>query len=259
MNIEHLSVSRHDLWKECQQKYKYKYHLKIKIDEPEKPYFIYGKVIHRIIEEYTVNKGEKSIGSVIKEVLDGSILLEEHQKEQEPPKNILPPSYLKRLTQNIEAFMKIAPTIGFSGHSEYEFKYDLDPPHGKYVYGFIDRLIQKKDNIFIIDYKTTQRGPFRKDKFTVLKDLQLQSYALIAMKNFNVPAKNIRTTLYYLEDEEMIGATFSEQTLNQTHQKLLEVYNEIQALHEDDAKGRLGKHCQRCDFKKLCPFYSVVG
>ena len=259
MNIEHLSVSRHDLWKECQQKYKFKYHLKIKIDEPEKPYFMYGKVVHKIFEEYTLAKGEKSLSAIAKNVLDGNILLEDNQPDQKIPREELPNSYLKRLPKHLEAFSKVVNSMGFSGHTEYEFEYDLDPPNKKLVYGFIDRLIFKKDHIFILDYKTTQQGPYRKDKFTIMKDLQLQCYALIAMKQFKVPAKNIHTTLYYLDDEEMIGATFSEQTLLAAEAKLLSVYNDIQALHEKDAKGYVGKHCQRCDYRKICPFYSLIG
>lgn len=35
LTIEHMSVSRHGVWKLCQQQYKYKYHLKVVSDSPE--------------------------------------------------------------------------------------------------------------------------------------------------------------------------------------------------------------------------------
>jgi ATP-dependent helicase/DNAse subunit B len=50
MNIEHISVSRYQVFVECKQKYKYRYHLAIKPDKPEPFYFTYGKIVHKIAE-----------------------------------------------------------------------------------------------------------------------------------------------------------------------------------------------------------------
>src|SRR6185295_3062375 len=52
VRIEHISISRESIWNECQYKYKYRYHLDLK--PPEEPiYFEYGKIVHKIIEDYT--------------------------------------------------------------------------------------------------------------------------------------------------------------------------------------------------------------
>ena len=56
MNITHMSVSRKNLWDECRKKYYYKYHVKLKPEEPEPFWFTYGKIIHKIAEEYIEKK-----------------------------------------------------------------------------------------------------------------------------------------------------------------------------------------------------------
>ena len=76
MNINHISVSRKKTYDRCAQQYKYRYHLKVPIEQ-EQIYFTYGKIVHKIAEEYVRRKGESTIGEVSTEVLRGKILLEE--------------------------------------------------------------------------------------------------------------------------------------------------------------------------------------
>ena len=58
MKIEHLSVSRKQLWDQCNQAYKYKYHLRLASQEPEPEYFLYGKLVHKVAEEYVKNRNK---------------------------------------------------------------------------------------------------------------------------------------------------------------------------------------------------------
>jgi ATP-dependent helicase/DNAse subunit B len=259
MNIEHISVSRSQVWGTCQQQYKFKYHLKIDPTEPTPPYFTFGKMVHRIIEEHTLARGERDINEIQKGVLWGDILLEE-ESEIVPGKD-LPPEYLKKLPAMIKAYLKLAKRIGFDGDCEWEFKYDLDPPNSKCVKGFIDRLIQKKDKYIIIDYKTTRKGrsQWRKTKRDIIGDLQLQCYAMAVMREFNVDPSKIYAALYYLDGEEFLGAQFSEKTLLASQEKLLKIYNRIEQTDPVKVWGRTGQHCRRCDFRTICPFYSVTG
>ena len=71
---EHISVSRKQTWSECQQKYKYKYHLKL--PEQSQPYFIYGKVIHKIAEIYVQEQGKRPIEEISRDCLKGKIEVE---------------------------------------------------------------------------------------------------------------------------------------------------------------------------------------
>ena len=246
-----MSVSRKSVWDECKKKYYFKYHLKVQPEEPEPFYFTYGKIIHKIAEEYVSLGGKSSISEVSGLVLNGEIPLEENVFAPS-----LPIEYKVRMPEHINAINKITKQIGFDGDLEWDFRYDLDNPKEKYVIGFIDRLVRRKDNFFILDYKTTKKGKFRKNKRTIKDDLQLRTYARIVQKKFNVPAENINTALYYLEGGDLISTKFSEKSLESAEKILLESYDSIQQADPEKVWGTVGNHCFRCEYSKICPFFS---
>ncbi len=248
-----MSVSRKGVFEECPQKYKYKYDLKIPSPAEEPFYFVFGKIIHTIAQVYVENRGVLGFDEVANKVLNGEIEIEEGVKA---PQNF-PAAYKTRLIPTLRALKKINEKVGTIGEVEYEFKYDLDPPNQKYVVGFIDRLIIKEDKCFIIDYKTTQRGKWRKDRNSVLQDLQLRCYARIVQKTFNIEPKNIKAALYYFEGEELLAVNFSEQSLELAEKELLNTYNKIVNTDSDKVMGNVGEHCFRCDYKNICPFYNI--
>lgn len=258
MNITHISVSRKSVWDECKVKYKYKYHEKIESPEEEPFYFVYGKIVHKIAEEYVRARGERELFDVKDDVLQGRIPIESYEGEEQhaPP---LPMTYKNRMGEHLSSIRKITEQIGFDGELEWSFRYDLDPPNEKFVVGFIDRLIRKDDQFWIIDYKTTKKGRFRKTRNTIREDLQLRAYARIVQKEFNVPAENIRAALYYLEGGELIGAKFTESSLLAAEKELLFAYDDIKSFPPDKAWGNIGYHCKRCDYRSLCPFYKKSG
>lgn len=240
MNIEHLSVSRSQVFSECFFKYKQKYHLKVVSPEPTPIYFTYGSLIHNCGQEYVLQKGKKSITEISTEIF----------------KNItLPVEYQKKIPIHLNAIQKLTQKIGFDGFTEYEFNHDLNPPNQFIVKGFIDRLIPKNNKFWIIDYKTTKHGFWRKNAKTIVTDLQLRTYARIVQKKFNIKAENIKAGLYYLEGEELLGVTFSENSLELVEKELLQTYLTIKSMHPDEAVGHVGNWCHFCEFKSICPFY----
>jgi CRISPR/Cas system-associated exonuclease Cas4 (RecB family) len=253
MLIESISVSRTKLWEECEQKYKYKYHLKIPSPEPTPVYFDYGKVVHKIIETHTLGRGKVEINSIIKSVINGEI-------ELEPGKTCpsLPVEYKNKLPGHIQAYMRLAEKIGTDGMVEWQFKIDMDPPHNRFMLGFIDRIIQKGDEFFILDWKTTKKGPWRETKDTIKESLQLQTYCRVIQKEFKADPKKIRAALYFLEGGELVGATYSEKTLDAVEAKLVEAHKAISNKDPDHAQGNVGWHCKRCEYRKMCPFYSLT-
>jgi len=257
MNIEHISVSRSQVWDTCQQQYKFRYHLKVPPTQPTPPYLTFGKLVHKIIEEHTLTRGKRDIDEIRKKVLWGDILLDEGSEIV--PRRDLPKEYLNKLPAMLKSYLKLADKIGFEGDCEWEFRYDLDPPNKKFAYGFIDRLIHKNDKYVIIDYKTTKKGRWRKTKRDVVTDLQLQCYSLVVMRELNVKPSQIYASLCYLDGAEFIGAQFSEKTLQKTEENLLDIYNKIEEANPDKVWGRTGRHCGRCDYRTICPFYSLTG
>ena len=253
MNIDHLSVSRHGVIKECPQKYKYKYHLRLTTDEPEPYYFAYGTMIHKIAEEFVRGRGQRDLYDIAHDVLNGVIPMEDDRKA--PP---LDPQYRDRFPDHLYAIQKLTDSIGFDGLLEWEFEYDLLPPRNYIFMGFIDRLIIQDDKYWIIDYKTTQVGKWRKTQANVAEDLQLRAYAMVVRRHFKVPAKNIKTALYYVDGAELVGAQFSEETLDKTELELANTYVKIKGMDAGQVWGTPGEWCNRCDYRKICPFFSLV-
>lgn len=248
-----MSVSRKTVWDECKKKYYYKYHLKLDPEQDEPFYFTYGKIIHKIAEEYVAAQGDKKLKNITESVVNGDIPIE--RSADNPvfaPK--IPMEYKIRMASHLNNLEKITKEIGFDGHLEWDFKHDLDPPNNKLVIGFIDRLIRRKDNFFILDYKTTKKGKFRKDERSIKTDLQLRTYAKIVQNKFQVPAENINTALYYLEDGKLISSKFTQNSLDEAEKILLDCYDEIVQMSPNDAWGNVGSHCPRCEYYKICPF-----
>lgn len=253
MDIEHISVSRKQTFDECPARYKYRYHEKIVSLEPTPDYLIYGKIVHKVAEHYVKEQGKKDIGLIASEVLSGKILLE--QNSASPP---LPPAYKNKFPDHLKNVKNLSDRIGYDGHLEYEFLYDLDPPNECFVKGVVDRLIIRGDKYFILDYKTTKKGFYRKTPNTIRKDLQLRCYARVLQKVFGAQAENIKAALYYLEGGNLIATRFTDESLITAEQELLETYRNIKEMHPDDAYGRVGDQCRRCDYRKSCPFYSLT-
>lgn len=250
MDIEHISVSRSKSYKQCNYYYKLKYHDKVPNPGEEQFYFVYGKIIHKIAEQYVEEKGARDLREISNDVLKGRIEIESGKKA--PP---LPMEYKKRMPNHLKSLEKLNKTIGHKGITEYKFRYDLDRPNQKFVTGFIDRIILGEDKAWIIDYKTTKKGPFRENRTTIRHDPQLRMYSRVVQKEFGIDPKNIKAALYYLEDDDLISSSYSEESLERVESELLEVYNMISSHSPEEARGNVGNHCQRCEYREMCPFY----
>lgn len=255
MKIKHISNSRASLFEECQLKYKYKYHDEIPSPVEEPIYFLYGKVIHKIAEEFVLAKKTKSISEITQKVLDGSISLE-REENQTKTSIKLPAAYIGRLSSDVKNILYITEKIGFEGEVEWPFTYDLEPPNNKVIVGFIDRLAKIGDKYLILDYKTTKPGNWRKNATNIKKDLQLNIYARIVQKQLNIPPEKISACLFYVLDGHTVGIPyFEEKNLELTEKYFLDSYNKIVNVNPELASPNVGLHCKRCDYKSHCPFF----
>ena len=256
LNIEHISVSRKGCWDTCAKQYRFKYHYKTPPPGPESIYFAYGKMIHKIAEEYVKRGDENQWMDVIAEVVNG-------QLELEPGKTApkLNDEYKKKFVNHCKTLRSFINKIGLNVESqiEYAFKYDLNPPHNWNTVGFIDRIITKGDKFFIIDYKTTKKGPWRKNPVTVMKDLQLRMYCKVVQRDFGAKAEDIRACLYYLEGGDMVGARYTQEAIDAAEAEMRDAYGQIKAADPDKVRPTVGEHCNRCDFRTLCDSYQSKG
>jgi RecB family exonuclease len=253
MKIEHLSVSRTQLWQECQLKYKFKYHLGLKSNFPEQPWFEYGKIIHKSAELFVEAKGETPIREFTEQILNGKIALEDGS---EPKKIHLDSSYALRLGGHLRAIETITKhRLNYGGFIEWDFLFDLDQPNKKILKGFIDRLIPKKDGTYLVlDYKTTRKGPFRKDENSIKDDLQLQAYSMVVSETLNVQPQNILLALYYLDDQKLVQVRHNKETLDNCKIKLKTIYDKIADTEPERAVPTVGWGCNRCEYRDICPY-----
>ena len=257
MDIQHISISRKGVFDDCQQAYKFKYHLKTPNPEAEQFYFVYGKLVHRCAEEYVNGKGKVLLEEVARDVLRGQIPMDTDKEGNPVLAPTLPADYKKRLPGHLKAIHKLTEQLGMDGETEFEFNYDLDPPNEKFIKGVIDRLFEKNGQWFIIDYKTTKRGPWRKTPQTITDDLQLRCYARVVQRMYDVPAKNIKTALYYLEGGNLIGAQFSDASLLAAEKELLKTYDQIAQCDPEKVWGNVTEKCRRCEYRSMCCFYKL--
>lgn len=253
MNIDHMSISREGVWHECQAKYKFKYHLKVYTDQETPFHFVFGKLVHRIIEEHMKSKGLKSVQAIKSEILSGQIQFEENSVAPKLDNE----SHI-RLSRHLGNYIRMSEKIGFEGEIEWPFSLDLDPPNNRCIKGIIDRLIIKNDKAVILDWKTTKPSRWRKDITTITKDLQLACYCWVVNKHFGIEAKNISAALYYLDDGKLVPVKFCQQTLDNVPVRLTKVYKDIEQCEADKAHGRVGDWCRFCDYRKICPFYALT-
>jgi ATP-dependent exoDNAse (exonuclease V) beta subunit len=254
MDIQHISVSRKQTWDTCQQQYKYRYHLKI-VSEKETPeYFDYGKIVHKAAELYVQDKGKTPIEEITNSILSGQIIIEEGYGKKT---NVnLSQDYLLKLPSHLKNIKYISDKIGYDGHLEWPFKFDIDPPTNKLLVGFIDRLVIRGDKYFILDYKTTKKGKWRKTPANIKNDLQLRCYGRIVQKTFGAKAENISAALYYLDGANLISTKFTDKLLLTAEQELLDAYKSIVSTKPEMATAKTGFHCRNCDYNNICPYYA---
>jgi RecB family exonuclease len=258
MLIEYLSVSRVNTFNTCPQQYKFKYHDKVKSDIPEPEYFTFGNIVHKIAEKYVKNQGKDSLNEIANQILKGDIPLNEYNGKQTFAP-ALSAEYKKKLPKHLEAIQRLTKKVGFDGETEYKFQYALDNNHRLFT-GVIDRLIKKESKLWIIDYKSTRSGKFRKDEKSIIHDIQLRSYARVVQREFNVDAGNIQVALYYLDPpSKLVAAKFSNKTLIETEKELLNTYKIIESTDPKKVWGKTGIHCNYCEFKNMCAFFKNVN
>jgi len=259
MDISRISVSRKSIWDECKLKYKYQYHLKREPLEPKPYYFTYGNIIHKIAEEYVKGKGELSIQECHDLIFNKKIPIDKDKEGNPVYAKKIHKDYQSRLPKHMASILHITQKLGFEGECECEFQHDLDPPNNRNIQAYIDRLIIEDDCYKILDYKTTKKGQFQKNEKTILDDLQLRMYCRLVQLKYNAEASQIKAALFYVDGSKLVPVRYSQKDLERAEKELLEAYKEIEGTDPDHAYGNVGDHCRRCDWRKICPFYSVTG
>ena len=62
--------------------------------------------------------------------------------------------------------------------------------------------------------------------------------------------------MYYLEPpSKLVAAKFTDKTLLTAEKELLDTYKKIESADPKKVWGNVGEHCNRCEFRKICPHF----
>lgn len=236
-----LSYSAMNLYKECPQRFKFRYVDGIK--EGPKSYFSFGQSVHTALEFlYRSQLVPPSLDEMLK-YYEGNWVKGGYKTPQEENlnflegKKILRSFYEKHITD-------WAPAMA----TEYDFRVQID---GVQLRGKVDRIDKlPSGGIHVIDYKTGKIF----DSSRALQDTQLTLYQVACQESFGLPVH--RLTLYHLPS--LTPMTSPPHKENQ----VLELRRDIIAVKTDIDKELFDPKpvdwkCNRCDYKKICPAWSV--
>jgi len=247
--ITHLSYSQIDSFSICPLQYKYKYILRL--PTPPSPSQAFGNTIHQVLkifyQKQLTLKSKLSLESLLK------ILKENWSSEGFPSKAYEKKSKtnaIKMLTRFYSEgfdYSKIGNTVAL----EQRFSFRLTPTLK--IRGTIDRVDNlEKDNIEIIDYKTSTRTPTQKD---VNRNDQLTLYALavstIKDLPFSRPVEKITLSLYFLDAGIKISSNRTRQQTEQIKEKIIKTAKELEKTNFPPKPSRPFP-CNYCEFKLLC-------
>jgi len=233
-----LSFSQIDTYQTCPLMYKFRYIFKVHSPKTAPPTF--GQVIHKTLQHFYTNlkDGRKA---------DKNTLLKLYESFWEPgcfEDKMQELSYKKKGEMQLTHYYEknkdiLQPPL----YIEKLFLLNLDDIT---IDGKIDRIDNIGTNkIEIIDYKTGKP----KDQKKADRDLQMSIYAA-AVQNILPEEKLEKLTFYYLDNNEAVSTTRTEEQLEETFSGIKNIADDIR---EQKFSPTEGFHCNWCAYRWICP------
>jgi putative RecB family exonuclease len=235
-----FSASQFGMYDTCPNQYRFSYLYSIPV--PQKYYFVFGNVMHSVIEEITkrIKDGREvneSFATLMYESLWESNGYESKKQEDE---------YKKTGHKIIEQFLKKQKEVD-TQIVEIEKKFNLDIEKFKVV-GYIDRIdLDKSGDYVVIDYKTSKS---EKDKQALRKDIQLLLYYDAIHKLYGKTPKLVGH--WYLLSDNVVSIQPTVSDLMEIRSKILTICTSILTEQFEPKKS---SSCEYCDFKLLCKLW----
>ena len=234
------SVSQLKTYEQCPKKYLYQYIYKIPTGS--KHYFDFGTSMHSVLEEIQplakkLNEKEltlRGLSELSKQWISKSYIDAKQEKE-----------YYEKGIDIIKSFVKKEQTLFKNSTTislEKKFEFTVE---GKRILGFIDRIEKEDNDVFILDYKTSNSKEL---KSKLKENIQLYVYAM-AMKYDNINPKKMG--LWYLIHDEIDSIEFDETILEKIKKTILNLIDNIESEKFDPNPSYF--NCTYCDFNTICP------
>ncbi|MCG2686402.1 ATP-dependent helicase, partial [Candidatus Parcubacteria bacterium] len=240
--LDHVSYSQLDTFSVCPLRYKYRYVLRIPV--PTSPALSFGKTIHETLRLFHQKKDLAGIAvsrddllSIYDQVwIDEGYTTVEHKEQRRSSGRKLLKDYYEKHSE----------LLGRPAYLEKKFRLRVG---GIPLIGFIDRIDRTPDGGFeIIDYKTGSV----KDQRAVDRDEQLSVYALAAREVLGTEPQVL--SLYFFEQNQKVSTKRDSDYLKKKKQ---EIARRICQIESDPLEPKVGRWCEWCDYKKLCPAYRI--
>lgn len=243
MFIKRLSNSKSDTFKQCPYKGYLKYFLYIPEGvTPSERALKFGSYIHRILEEGYQENDLKNFLKLAKEFRE-----EYKVKDSEHPKALKCINNFLRFNEKL-LNKEGSETVGV------ELDLTIEIEEGMEYNGIIDRVVKGSDGGWlIIDYKTGKE----KTKVQLFSDHQLQGYAYLIHKKYNIPIHKITCAHYYPVSGKFIDIRYSKAQIEKWRKAKVSQIWKIRKMKKDEFTCRENNFCNWCGFKEtLCPHFN---
>lgn len=239
-----LSPSQATSYDQCPRRYVLE--RRLRAIEVDSPYLRFGSIVHEVLEETELEAVEsgRSHGDIETALRHLEAVWERH-----PPFG--PPAY-------DQAWYRRAATLLVGMYADWpgrqgtpvavEAPLDMELGGVQWV-GRADRIDRVDAGLRIVDYKTSKSPPTLKE---AARSLQLGYYLLAAAASPEMTAhgRPVAAELWYPLAERRKIFPFEMENLDEVRQTLEEVAT---GILEEDWTPRVGAHCERCQFRDVCP------
>jgi len=236
-DLDAISYSQIALYNTCPYRYKLRYIYGL--EEDIKPHFIFGNIIHKVLE--LVFKENISLQEIEK------IFIEKIRSQSYVLKDTYE-FYLKRGMKILKNFIK-REKESFKGAITLEVEYPVRMRIGnKEFVGIIDRIIKKDGEIYLIDYKTSRANNEKETIKSAEKQLSLYAY-LLKMQNIS-PKKGY---IWLLSQDKIIEINLKDSLIEKEIKNIKEV---IEKINRKEFHPKPSPYtCKSCSFRMICKYW----
>ncbi len=249
-----LTQASIDDYETCAYKYRYANVLRLPILRHHA--VVYGFALHAAAAAYyqaRMNQGKLSLDKTL-EVLENAWVNEGFLTATHEEKRLLQAKEVIKEFWSREEANKVLPTF-----VEKEFRFSLTADETKVVIsGRYDRVDINKDQVTILDYKSTEGRSSEELEKAAKDSVQLKVYTLAYYKNYKIVPSFVG--IYDLGTGLVGGYEPKKEDLEETEARVVEVAKEIRGnLQADNFPANpkyFGKQpaCNYCAYSSICPF-----
>ncbi len=237
--LETISYSQVSLYDLCPYRYKLKYVNKLR--EEKKPFFVFGNIVHEILEKHLR-------GEIKSEYLD-KILRDKLLEEIELFKDNVEEYYAKGKEIFEQFLRKNREVFGDYDTVGVERKISL-VLNDRMLVGYIDRVVRNKEGLIeLIDYKTT---PIIKNQKTTIENALKQLSLYAYLYEIETGERVSKVHVWLLSHNKILSFSPDKSFISDF---LKHVEDVIEKTKRGEFPPKPSSLCRYCDYKMICKYW----